>query len=86
VATLHPWTVANNERRRAAKSLDVPGDISLQKFSLSPLLSPAGSNVYIANVGLIPRAPRFWNFFQQVGASVTVLTAKHAERTDGTGP
>jgi 3-phosphoshikimate 1-carboxyvinyltransferase len=55
------------------KSLDVPGDLSSAVFFVAAASLMPESNLYIANVGLNPTRSAILDFFQQMGASVSVL-------------
>ena len=54
-------------------SLDVPGDLSSAVFLIAAASLFPESNLYIANVGLNPTRSAILDFFQQMGASVSVL-------------
>jgi 3-phosphoshikimate 1-carboxyvinyltransferase len=56
-----------------AKSFDVPGDLSSAVFFLAAASLLPESNLYIGNVGLNPTRSAILDFFQQMGAAVTVL-------------
>jgi 3-phosphoshikimate 1-carboxyvinyltransferase len=53
-------------------SLDVPGDISSAVFFIAAASLLPESNLYIGNVGLNPTRSAILDFFQQMGANVTV--------------
>jgi len=54
-------------------SLDVPGDLSSAVFLLAAASLFPESNVYIANVGLNPTRSAILDFFNQMGAAITVV-------------
>jgi 3-phosphoshikimate 1-carboxyvinyltransferase len=53
-------------------SLDVPGDLSSAVFLIAAASLFPASNLYIGNVGLNPTRSAILDFFNQMGASVTV--------------
>jgi 3-phosphoshikimate 1-carboxyvinyltransferase len=70
---IHGLVANNGKAALQPKSLDVPGDISSAVFFVAAASLLPESNVYIANVGLNPTRSAILDFFQQMGASVTVL-------------
>jgi 3-phosphoshikimate 1-carboxyvinyltransferase len=64
---------SNGKAALEPKSLDVPGDISSAVFFVAAASLLPESNLYIANVGLNPTRSAILDFFQQMGASVSVL-------------
>ena len=62
-------------------SLDVPGDLSSAVFLIAAASLFPESNLYIANVGLNPTRTAILDFFNQMGASVSIvnLQAKGGE-------
>ena len=61
------------------KSLDVPGDISSAVFFIAAASLLPESNLFIANVGLNPTRSAILDFFQAMGASLTVLNLQSAQ-------
>src|SRR5882757_4551766 len=70
---IHGLVANNGKAALQPKSLNVPGDISSAVFFVAAASLLPESNVYIANVGLNPTRSAILDFFQQMGASVTVL-------------
>jgi len=68
----HTITVEPNPTLRPV-SLDVPGDLSSAVFLIAAASLFPDSNLYIANVGLNPTRSAILDFFQQMGAAVSVL-------------
>ncbi len=62
-----------------AKSLDVPGDLSSAVFFIAAASLLPESNLFIANVGLNPTRSAILDFFQSMGASLTVLNLQSAQ-------
>jgi len=56
-----------------AVSLDVPGDLSSAVFLTSAASLFPESNLYIANVGLNPTRSAILDFFNQMGAAVSII-------------
>jgi len=64
---------ANNSRAALrAVSLDVPGDISSAVFFIAAASLLPESDLYISNVGLNPTRSAILDFFNQMGASITI--------------
>src|SRR5208337_3615500 len=61
------------------KSLDVPGDISSAVFFIAAASLLPESNLFIANVGLNPTRSAVLDFFQSMGASLTVLNLQSVQ-------
>ena len=61
-------------------SLDIPGDLSSAVFFIAAASLLSESNLYIGNVGLNPTRSAILDFFQQMGARVTVT---HLQGTTG---
>jgi 3-phosphoshikimate 1-carboxyvinyltransferase len=55
-----------------AVSLDIPGDLSSAVFLIAAASLCPESNLYIGNVGLNPTRSAILDFFNQMGASVTI--------------
>ncbi len=55
------------------KSIDVPGDLSSAVFFIAAASILPGSDLFIANVGLNPTRSAILDFFQSMGASISVL-------------
>jgi len=53
-------------------SLDIPGDLSSAVFFIAAASLLPESNLYIGNVGLNPTRSAILDFFQQMGAAITV--------------
>ena len=56
-----------------ARSLDVPGDLSSAVFFIAGASLLPDSNLFIGNVGLNPTRSAILDFFQQMGAGITVV-------------
>ncbi len=71
----------NGKAALQPKSLDVPGDLSSAVFFIAAASLFPESNLYIANVGLNPTRSAILDFFQQMGAAITVsnLQSKQGE-------
>jgi 3-phosphoshikimate 1-carboxyvinyltransferase len=67
----HP--TANGKSPLQARSLDVPGDLSSAVFFIAAASLLPESNIFIANVGLNPTRSAILDFFQSMGAAVSVL-------------
>jgi 3-phosphoshikimate 1-carboxyvinyltransferase len=63
----------NGRSALQARSLDVPGDLSSAVFFIAAASMLQESSLYIANVGLNPTRSAILDFFNQIGASITVL-------------
>ena len=70
---IHGMASKNGHAALRPKSLDVPGDLSSAVFFIAAASMLPESNLYIANVGLNPTRSAILDFFQQMGASVSVL-------------
>ena len=62
-----------------AQSLVVPGDVSSAVFFIAAASLLPESNLFIANVGLNPTRSAILDFFQSMGASLTVLNLQSAQ-------
>ncbi len=64
-----------------ARSLDVPGDLSSAVFFIAAASLLPESNLFIAGVGLNPTRTAILDFFQSMGAAVSIvnLQAAHGE-------
>lgn len=64
-----------------ARSLDVPGDLSSALFFIAAASLLPESNLFIAGVGLNPTRTAILDFFQSMGAAVSIvnLQAAHGE-------
>ena len=71
--SVHGLAGNNGKPALQPKSLDVPGDLSSAVFFVAAASLLPESNLYIANVGLNPTRSAILDFFQQMGASVTVV-------------
>ncbi|HUL32658.1 MAG TPA: 3-phosphoshikimate 1-carboxyvinyltransferase [Candidatus Eisenbacteria bacterium] len=71
--SIHGLAARNGQAALQPKSLDVPGDLSSAVFFIAAASLFPESSLYIANVGLNPTRSAILDFFQQMGASVTVL-------------
>jgi 3-phosphoshikimate 1-carboxyvinyltransferase len=54
-------------------SADVPGDLSSAVFFIAGASVLPGSNLYIANVGLNPTRSAILDFFNQMGAAISIV-------------
>jgi len=63
---------ANGSAALNPVSLDIPGDLSSAVFFIAAASLLPDSNLYIGNVGLNPTRSAILDFFQQMGASITV--------------
>ncbi|HKM65551.1 MAG TPA: 3-phosphoshikimate 1-carboxyvinyltransferase [Candidatus Acidoferrum sp.] len=70
---IHGLAGSNGNAGLQPKSLDVPGDISSAVFFVAAASFLPDSNLYIANVGLNPTRSAILDFFQQMGAALSVL-------------
>ena len=70
---IHGMAAKNGKAALQPKSLDVPGDLSSAVFFIAAASMFPDSNLYIANVGLNPTRSAILDFFQQMGAAITVL-------------
>jgi len=70
---IHGMAGKNGKAALQPKCLDVPGDLSSAVFFIAAASMFPESNLYIANVGLNPTRSAILDFFQQMGAAVTVL-------------
>ena len=62
-----------------AKSLDVPGDLSSAVFFIAAASLLPESNLFIGNVGLNPTRSAILDFFQGMGASVSVVNLQSTQ-------
>ncbi len=78
---IHGLAAQNGKAALQPKSLDVPGDLSSAVFFIAAASLFPDSNLYIANVGLNPTRSAILDFFQQIGAAITVsnLQSKQGE-------
>ncbi len=70
---IHGLAGNNGNATLQARSLDVPGDLSSAVFFVAAASLLPDSNLYIANVGLNPTRSAILDFFQQMGAALSVL-------------
>lgn len=72
---------SNGKPALQARSLDVPGDLSSAVFFIAAGSILPGSDLFLANVGLNPTRSAILDFFQQMGASLTIsnLQSKQGE-------
>jgi 3-phosphoshikimate 1-carboxyvinyltransferase len=70
---IHGFGGKNGKAALQAKSLDVPGDLSSAVFFIAAASMFRESNLYIANVGLNPTRSTILDFFQQMGAGLSVV-------------
>ena len=79
--SIHGLADKNGKAALQPKSLDVPGDLSSAVFFIAAASLFPDSNLYIANVGLNPTRSAILDFFQQMGAAITVsnLQSKQGE-------
>jgi 3-phosphoshikimate 1-carboxyvinyltransferase len=79
--SIHGLAAQNGKTALQPKSLDVPGDLSSAVFFIAAASLFPDSNLYIANVGLNPTRSAILDFFQQIGAAITVsnLQSKQGE-------
>jgi 3-phosphoshikimate 1-carboxyvinyltransferase len=64
---------ANGHAALQPVSLDVPGDLSSAVFFIAAASLLSESTLYIGNVGLNPTRSAVLDFFQQMGASISVV-------------
>ena len=64
---------ANGNAALRPVSVDVPGDLSSAVFFIAAASLLPESNLYIANVGLNPTRSAILDFFNQMGAAISVL-------------
>ena len=78
---IHGLAAGNGKAALQPRSLAVPGDLSSAVFFIAAASLLPESNLYIANVGLNPTRSAILDFFQQMGASVSVsnLESKQGE-------
>jgi 3-phosphoshikimate 1-carboxyvinyltransferase len=79
--SIHGFAAQNGNAALQPKSLDVPGDLSSAVFFIAAASLFPDSNLFIANVGLNPTRSAILDFFQQIGAAITVsnLQSKQGE-------
>jgi 3-phosphoshikimate 1-carboxyvinyltransferase len=70
---IHGFGGKNGKAALQAKSLDVPGDLSSAVFFIAAASMFPESHLYIANVGLNPTRSAILDFFQQMGAALSVV-------------
>jgi len=75
---IHGLGGVNGSGRLAAKSLDVPGDLSSAVFFIAAASLFPDSNVLIHNVGLNPTRTAILDVFASMGASIQILGLKSA--------
>jgi 3-phosphoshikimate 1-carboxyvinyltransferase len=68
----------NGSVKLAAKSLDVPGDLSSAVFFIAAALMLPDSNILIHNVGLNPTRTAILDLLASMGASIQMLALKTA--------
>ena len=79
--TIRGIAAGNGKSSLHSVSFDVPGDLSSAVFFIAAASILPGSNLYIGNVGLNPTRSAILDFFNQMGAAVSVvnLQSKHGE-------
>src|SRR6266850_7525263 len=75
---IHGLGGVNGSGRLAAKSLDVPGDLSSAVFFIAAASLFPDSNVLIHNVGLNPTRTAILDVFASMGASLQMLSVRSA--------
>jgi 3-phosphoshikimate 1-carboxyvinyltransferase len=76
---VHGLAEANGKTKLQAKSLDVPGDLSSAVFFIAAASLLPESNLFIGNVGLNPTRSAILDFFQGMGASLSVVNLQSAK-------
>jgi 3-phosphoshikimate 1-carboxyvinyltransferase len=76
---VHGLSGGNGSGELAAKSLDVPGDLSSAVFFIAAALMFPDSRVLIHNVGLNPTRTAILDLFVQMGASIEMQGLKSAQ-------
>jgi 3-phosphoshikimate 1-carboxyvinyltransferase len=76
---VHGLPGGNGMGKLAAKSLDVPGDLSSAVFFLAAASLFPDSNVLIHNVGLNPTRTAILDVFAEMGASIQMLGLKSSQ-------
>ena len=76
---IHGLAGANRSGKLAAKSLDVPGDLSSAVFFIAAASLFPDSNVLIHNVGLNPTRTAILDLFAEMGASIEMQGLKSAQ-------
>ncbi len=73
---IHGLFGGNRAGKLAAKSLDVPGDLSSAVFFIAAASLLPDSSIAIHNVGLNPTRTAILDLFQEMGASIQMLSLK----------
>jgi 3-phosphoshikimate 1-carboxyvinyltransferase len=68
-----------NREHLQARSLDVPGDLSSAVFFIAAASLLPESNLFIAGVGLNPTRTAILDFFQSMGAAVSIVNLQAAQ-------
>ena len=76
---VHGLSGGNGSGKLAAKSLDVPGDLSSAVFFVAAASLFPDSNVLIHNVGLNPTRTAILDVFAEMGASIQMLGLKSSQ-------
>ena len=71
--TVHGMSNGTNRANLQARSLDVPGDLSSAVFFIAAASLLPESNLFIAGVGMNPTRSAILDFFQSMGAAVSVV-------------
>jgi 3-phosphoshikimate 1-carboxyvinyltransferase len=79
--SIQGMTTGSGEHALRPVSLDIPGDLSSAVFFVAAASLLPESNLYIGNVGLNPTRSAILDFFNQMGAAISVmnLQSRHGE-------
>ncbi len=77
--SIHGMAAGNGNPALRPVSLDVPGDLSSAIFFVAAASLLPESNLYIANVGLNPTRSAILDFFNQMGAAISIVNLQNIQ-------
>jgi 3-phosphoshikimate 1-carboxyvinyltransferase len=77
--TVRGMANSSNKTNLQARSLEVPGDLSSAVFFIAAASLLPGSDIFIGNVGLNPTRSAILDFFQSMGAAVSVINLQASQ-------
>ena len=75
--SIHGMVAGNGNAALRPVSVDVPGDLSSAIFFVAAASLLPESNLYIANVGLNPTRSAILDFFNQMGAAISIVNLQN---------
>jgi 3-phosphoshikimate 1-carboxyvinyltransferase len=77
--SIHGMAAGNGNPALRPISADIPGDLSSAVFFVAAASLLPESNLFIANVGLNPTRSAILDFFNQMGAAITILNLRTSQ-------